>query len=89
MIHWGLKTQNDRSVQETEQYFFFIYFFTSDPPRSNYPEPVHTTAVVWRIFFLLYGGSQTYKCITVTYLSNGPLRLLIEFVDSVNGPFER
>ncbi len=34
-------------------------------------------------------GSQTYKCINATYISNGPLPLLIEIVDSVNGPFER
>ncbi len=29
-------------------------------------------------FFLLCGGSQTYKCITATYLSNGPLKLYLQ-----------
>ncbi len=55
----------------------FISFFTSDPPHSP------TVLRVWRVFFfffLLYGGSQTYKWITATYLSNGPLTLLIEIV---------
>ncbi len=47
--------------------------------RSNCPELVHTTAGVWRVFFLLYGGSQTYKCITATYLSNEPLTLYLQF----------
>ncbi len=34
-IHWGLKTRNDQSVQETEQYL--SRFFTA---RSNCPEHV-------------------------------------------------
>ncbi len=44
---------------------------------------LHTTAGAWHVFFfffLLYCGSQTYKCITATYLSNRPLTLLIEIV---------
>ncbi len=74
-IHWGLKTRNDRSVQETEQYLSF-FFFTSDPPHCPTVLSAFTKASAWRVFFfLLYSRSQTYKCITATYLSNGPLTL--------------
>ncbi len=61
----------------------FILFFISDPPHCPTVLRAFTTAGAWRVFFffLLYGGSQTYKCITATYFSNGPLTLLIEIVD--------
>ncbi len=50
----------------------FILFFTSDPQHGPTLLSAFTTASAWRIFFffLLYSGSQTYKCITATYLSN-------------------
>ncbi len=41
-IHWGLKTRNDRSVQETEQYLYS--FFTSDPPPGPTVLSAFTTA---------------------------------------------
>ncbi len=75
------KDTNDRSVQETQQYLYC--FFTSDPPHCPTVLSAFTTASMWRVF-LLYGGSQSYKCITATYLSNGPLTLLIEIVDRVS-----
>ncbi len=77
-IHWGLKTRNDRSVQETEQYLYRFFFFTSDAPHGPTVLSAFTTADAWRVFFLLYGGSQTYKCINATYLSNGPLTLYLQ-----------
>ncbi len=84
MIHWGLKTQNNQSVQETEQCLYIFYLWSAD--RSNCPELVHTTVGVWHVvfFFLLYGRTQTYKCVTATDISNGPLKLLIEIVDRVS-----
>ncbi len=40
---------------------------------------VHWACSQQRVFFfLLYGRSQTYKCITATYLSNGPLTLYLQ-----------
>ncbi len=67
-----------RSVcARTEQYLY--RFFTSDPPHCPTVLSVFTTAGAWRvIFFLLYGRSQTYKCVTATYLSNGPLTLYLQ-----------
>ncbi len=53
----------------------FISFFTSDPPHCPTVLSAVTTAGAWHVFFLLYGESQTNKCITATYLSNGPLTL--------------
>ncbi len=58
--------------------FIYIIFILWSAAWFNCPELVHTTAggcnrVV--VFFLLYGGSRTYKCIITTYLSNGPLAL--------------
>ncbi len=38
-IHWGLKTRNDRSVQETEQYLYHFYLWST--AMSNCPERVH------------------------------------------------
>ncbi len=56
----------------------FISIFTA--ARSDCPERVHTTAGTWCVFFffLLYSGSQTYKYITTTYLSTGPLILYLQ-----------
>ncbi len=42
-IHWGVKTQNDRSVQETVQYLY-IYFFTPGPPQCPTVRSAFTTA---------------------------------------------
>ncbi len=47
----------------------YIIFYLWSTAMSNCPELVHTTAAA----FLLYGGSQSYKCITATYLSNGTM----------------
>ncbi len=47
-IHWGLKTQNNRSVQETEEYLYIFYLWST--AWSNCPEHVHTTAGAWRFF---------------------------------------
>ncbi len=38
-MHWGLKTRNDRSVQETEQYLYHFYLWST--AMSNCPERVH------------------------------------------------
>ncbi len=80
------------------------YSTVENPPKVNRTEPYHAVPcsgkapqlswgrsqhLVPLLIFLLYGGLQTYKCITATYLSNGLWTLLIEIVDSVNGPFER
>ncbi len=87
-IHWGdIETRNDWSVQETEQYLY-IFFYLLILSTVNCPELILTTAGAWH-FFLLYGGSQTYKCITATYLSNGLLTLATISIRSGNGPFER
>ncbi len=76
MITRGVKTWNDRSVQETEQY---LHSFLPLIRRTTVLSPF-TTAGVWSVFFffLLYGGSQTYKCITTIALSNGPLTLYLQ-----------
>uniref|UniRef100_A0A8C1SIU4 Low density lipoprotein receptor-related protein 1Ba n=1 Tax=Cyprinus carpio TaxID=7962 RepID=A0A8C1SIU4_CYPCA len=37
---------------------------------------LHPTCIIFCL--LLYGGSQTYKCITATYLSKGPLTLYLQ-----------
>ncbi len=77
-IHWGLKTRNDRSVQETEQYLYCFLPLIHRTVQLSWA--LHTTAGAWRVFFffLLYGGSQTYKCITATYLSNEPLTFYLQ-----------
>ncbi len=72
MIHWGLKTRTIGLCKKLNSIYVVFYLWSA--ARSNCPELVHTTAGVWCIFFLLYG-------ITTTYLSNGPLTLLIEIVD--------
>ncbi len=71
-IHWGLKKRNDRSVQENEQYLCFFL------PLITVLSAFTTAGVRCVIFFLLYGRSQTYKCITTTYLSNGSLTLYLQ-----------
>ncbi len=47
-------------------------------PLNHYtlqlPERIHNS----RRVTLLYGESQTYKCITATYVSNGPLTLYLQ-----------
>ncbi len=77
-IHWSLRHENDLSVQETEQYLYS--FLPSDPPHCPTVLSAFTTAGTWLVFFffLLYGGLQAYKCITATYLSNGPLTLYLQ-----------
>ncbi len=67
--------------KDTKLNSIYIVFFTSDPLHC--PERIHNSQRVV-FFFLLYGRSQPYKCITATYLSNGPLTLLIEIVDRVS-----
>ncbi len=62
-----VQRQNDQSVQETEPYFYCFFYLWS----TNCPECIHNSWCV--VVFLLYGRSQAYKCITATYLSNGPL----------------
>ncbi len=79
-IHWGLKTRNDRSVLETEQYLYCFLPLIHRLVQLSWARSHNSR----RIFFLLYGGSQTYKCITAPYLSNGPLTLLTEIVDRVS-----
>ncbi len=77
-IHWGLKTRIDLSVQETEC-IYIGFFFTSDPLHCPTVLSTFTTAGALRVVvFLLYCGSQIYKCITATYLSNEPLTLYLQ-----------
>ncbi len=74
---WDLiKTRNDRSVQETEQDSYSVLPLVRPSWARSQPP--------WHVFFLLCSGSQTYKCITATYLSNGPLPLLIKIVSMVH-----
>ncbi len=59
-IHWGLKTRNDRSVQETEQYlysFFYLWSATQSncPKRGYISRRVTHLLALWRknTFFLV------------------------------------
>ncbi len=68
----------------------FFFFFTSDPPYcpTVLILSAFTTVGALRVDFfscLLYSGSQTNKCITATYLSNGPLTLYLQSQLGVSG----
>ncbi len=73
MIHCGLKTRKDRSVQETEQYFYFTFFFLPLIRRivqlSRSQQPAHDASSSSSCFT----ADRSLKCITTTYLSNGPV----------------
>ncbi len=74
-----LRSKDTKRSACARNWTVFISFFTSDPPHGPTVLSTVTTAGAWRVFFLLlYGGSQTYKCITATYLSNGPLALYLQ-----------
>ncbi len=45
--HWGLKTRNNQSVQETEQYLY--HFLPLDPPQCPTVLSVFTTSGAWRV----------------------------------------
>ncbi len=68
------KTYTDKTKPNSIYIIFYLW------SAANCPELVHTTVGAWHVFFffLLYSGSQTYKYITTTYLSNGPLTLYLQ-----------
>ncbi len=75
-----LRSKDTKQLVCARNWTVFILFLTSDLPHCPTVLSTFTTAGAWRVFFffLLYGGSQTYKCITATYLSNGPLKLYLQ-----------
>ncbi len=56
---------------------------------SNCPERIHTQPARDASSSCFMADRRLISALSATYLSNGPLTLLIEIVDSVNGPFER
>ncbi len=82
----SLRSKDMKRLVCTRNGTVFISLFTSDPPHGQTvlslftQHPVHDASSS----SCFCGGSRTYKCITTTYLSNGPLTLLIEIVDRVS-----
>ncbi len=79
MIHWGLKTQNDQSVQETEQYLYC--FFISDPRPGPTILSTFTTAGAARVSSssCFTADHRRISALAWHYLSNGPLTLYLQY----------